>query len=121
MVSRKALTSGAATTDTAADVMVENVHHSMDTDASDAKLDKLPKILASSKKGTRQRGMQALATWLATRDASEEDLKKVWKGLFYAVWHADKVPVQEELIERVAGLMLNLGAEAAGRFLQVRS
>ncbi|GAQ77707.1 Nop52 containing protein [Klebsormidium nitens] len=118
MVSRKALGSRSGITDVHADVMVEEDRH-QPQGGDDAKLDKLPKILASSKKGTRQRGMQALATWLATRDASEEDLKKVWKGLFYAVWHADKAPVQEELIERVAGLMLSLEAEAARRFLQV--
>jgi hypothetical protein len=114
MVSRKMLAPEA-------DVSDEDVENTQAIEASDSKLDKLPKILASTKKGTRHKGMQALALWLTSREPSEEDLKKVWKGLFYAVWHADKAPVQEELINRVAGLMLSLSEESARRFLQVRT
>ena len=53
------------------------------------------KALASGQKKTRDAAMAALAAWLSARSSVEEaDLLKVWKGMFYALWHADKAPVQ---------------------------
>jgi hypothetical protein len=44
---------------------------------------------------TRERGLQALAKWLSLRQhVSDLDMRKIWKGLFYAFWHSDKAPVQ---------------------------
>lgn len=49
------------------------------------------------------------------------ELPRVWKALFFSLWHADKVPVQQELIARLAGLARPLraagGAAHAARFL----
>lgn len=44
---------------------------------------------------TRERGLQALAKWLSSREnVNDMDMQKIWKGLFYAFWHSDKAPVQ---------------------------
>ena len=47
------------------------------------------------------------------------DMKKIWKGLFYAVWHADGWDVQEELCEQIAGLMHELRHKVALTYLGV--
>ena len=56
---------------------------------------KFARALASNSKAQRDAALDALARWLAAREVVEEsDLLKVWKGMFYALWHADKAPVQ---------------------------
>lgn len=51
--------------------------------------------LASNSKKTRDGALTALASWLAARtEVADADLLKVWKGMFYALWHADKPDVQ---------------------------
>ena len=56
---------------------------------------KFAKALASNSKAQRDAALDALGRWLAAREVVEEsDLLKVWKGMFYALWHADKAPVQ---------------------------
>lgn len=56
---------------------------------------KFARALGSSDWQTREKGLQALTRWLSLRqDMSEDDMKKIWKGLFYAFWHSDKGPVQ---------------------------
>ena len=56
---------------------------------------KFARALGSSDWQTREKGLQALTRWLSLRqDLSENDMKKIWKGLFYAFWHSDKAPVQ---------------------------
>ena len=58
--------------------------------------------LASGDKEVRDAAFAALAKWLnARKDVPMLDMKKIWKGLFYAMWHADGWDVQEELAERV--------------------
>ncbi|KAK9274487.1 hypothetical protein L1049_021735 [Liquidambar formosana] len=67
------------------------------------------KHLASCNKTTRDKALKLLKTWLPTQpQLSDEDMKKIWKGLFYCVWHADKLPVQTELIDRLSSLLLTL-------------
>ena len=59
---------------------------------------KFARALASNSKKIRDGALASLARWLAARGVVEEaDLMKVWKGMFYALWHADKAPVQARL------------------------
>lgn len=56
---------------------------------------KFAKALANNDVKVRDRALQALSKWLAAREeVSELDLMKLWKGMFCAMWHADKAPVQ---------------------------
>ena len=76
--------------------------------------------LASGDKDVRDATFAALAKWLGSRtDVPLIDMKKIWKGLFYAVWHADGWDVQEELCEQIAGLMHALRHKVALTYLGV--
>ncbi|PQP99681.1 ribosomal RNA processing protein 1 homolog [Prunus yedoensis var. nudiflora] len=70
----------------------------------------LIKQLASCNKSGRDRALRVLLkTWLPTQlNLHDDHMKKLWKGLFYCVWHADKVPVQTQLIDRLSSLVLSL-------------
>lgn len=46
-------------------------------------------------------------------------MKKIWKGLFYCVWHADKAPVQSELINRLSSLLLTLDLPLSLQYFSV--
>ena len=60
------------------------------------------RALASNSKKQRDGALAALSRWLAARPSvAEADLLKVWKGMFYAMWHADKAPVQVRSCERL--------------------
>lgn len=53
------------------------------------------KALANNDVKVRDKALLALTKWLASREeVSELDLLKLWKGMFFAMWHADKAPVQ---------------------------
>ncbi|XP_038875379.1 ribosomal RNA processing protein 1 homolog [Benincasa hispida] len=81
----------------------------------------LVKLLASSNKATRDKTLRVIIkTWLPTQKSlSDGDMKKLWKGLFYCIWHADKVPVQSELINRLASLLLHLDLPLAVQYFSV--
>lgn len=53
------------------------------------------------------------------QDITEDELKKIWKGLFYCVWHSDKAPVQADLISRLAGILESLDLDVALTFFKV--
>ena len=56
---------------------------------------KLARALGSVDNPTREKGLEALARWLSRQGgASEEDVLKIWKGVFYCFWHADKASFQ---------------------------
>ncbi|KAJ7542451.1 hypothetical protein O6H91_10G107300 [Diphasiastrum complanatum] len=77
----------------------------------------LPKLLASPDKKVRERAIQLLVAWLsAQKKLTDLDLKKIWKGLFYCVWHSDKAAVQADLIQRLASLLLRLDLKIALQF-----
>ncbi|XP_010929297.1 uncharacterized protein [Elaeis guineensis] len=79
------------------------------------------KRLASCNKSIRDRAVRALTAWLPQQpeDAvSEGDLLKIWKGLFYCVWHSDKLPAQVDLINRLASLLDALAAPLADRYFE---
>jgi ribosomal RNA-processing protein 1 len=65
--------------------------------------------LAHGEKDVRDATFRALGKWLGSRsDVDMLDMKKIWKGLFYAMWHADGWDVQEELAETIGGLIHKL-------------
>lgn len=82
----------------------------MATNASEAGRS-LIKQLAFTQKSSREKALKlVLKSWLPSRSQPlpEEDAKKLWKGLFYCVWHSDKPLVQADLIDRLASLLLTL-------------
>lgn len=55
---------------------------------------------------TRDTALSVLSDYLAgLENASHEDMLKIWKALFYCMWHADKPLVQSELAGKLAGLL----------------
>lgn len=80
------------------------------------------KQLASCNRATRDRALRLLRSWLSAQTTasavSEEDLLKIWKGLFYCMWHADKLPVQAELVNRLASLLVSLEPSVSARYLE---
>lgn len=76
--------------------------------------------LASSNKRTREKAISLLVLWLTSqKQVKEDELKKIWKGLFYCVWHSDKLPVQADLIERLASLTEKLDIALSLQFFRV--
>ncbi|KAK7388181.1 hypothetical protein VNO78_22990 [Psophocarpus tetragonolobus] len=71
----------------------------------------LMKKLAHSNKTTREKALRVvLKSWLPSQSEalSDEDAKKLWKGLFYCMWHSDKPLVQADLVDRLSSLLLSL-------------
>lgn len=71
------------------------------------------KILAGNDKKLRDRGVKRLRKWLSARSNSEcsleyDDYMRLWKGLYYCMWMADKPLVQEELAETISCLVHSL-------------
>ena len=61
------------------------------------------RALASGAQKQRDAALAALSRWLASRsEVDETEMLKLWKGLFYAMWHADKPAVQASLRVRAA-------------------
>ena len=53
------------------------------------------RALASSDFHTRNEGVHALSSWIATStELSRPELMLLWKGLFFAFWHSDQAAVQ---------------------------
>ena len=78
------------------------------------------KHLASCNKKTRDTAVELLRRWLeAQTHVSDIDFKKIWKALFYYVWHADKHEVQSHLIDKIASLILTLNLALARHYFQV--
>jgi ribosomal RNA-processing protein 1 len=75
--------------------------------------------LASCNKTTRDRSLKlVLKTWLPEEtQLSDDEMKKLWKGLFYCLWHADKAPVQSALIDRLSSLLLSLQPSLSSHYL----
>ncbi|GLJ40563.1 hypothetical protein SUGI_0837200 [Cryptomeria japonica] len=78
------------------------------------------KQLASCEKKTRDRAVRLLESWLTAKatQVSDDELKKMWKGLFYCVWHADKRHIQADVIEKLASLIRTLDLPLAIHYLQ---
>ncbi|KAL1268727.1 hypothetical protein QQF64_034090 [Cirrhinus molitorella] len=67
--------------------------------------------LASNEKTIRNRALVKLRKYINARSErpeggfSEEELLKIWKGLFYCMWMQDKPMLQEELSTKISGLL----------------
>ncbi|CAL1414025.1 unnamed protein product [Linum trigynum] len=81
----------------------------------------LIKQLAASDNRTRSRSLRALlSTWLPSQSSlSDEDMRKLWKGLFYCLWHSDKLPAQAHLIDRLASLIPTLDSTFSAHYFSV--
>ena len=76
--------------------------------------------LASGDKDVRDATFVSLSKWLGAKsDIDVLDMKKIWKGLFYAMWHADGWDVQEELAEQMACLVHSLKHKVALSYVGV--
>ncbi|CAD6194238.1 unnamed protein product [Caenorhabditis auriculariae] len=65
--------------------------------------------LACGEPTTRRRALKVLHEWIvdqsSKRPFDENDLKRLCKGLHYVMWMQDKMLMQEELADRIAGLL----------------
>ncbi|KAJ6375995.1 hypothetical protein OIU77_000880 [Salix suchowensis] len=70
--------------------------------------------LASSDSKTRNKSLKILLNkWLPSQpQISEETMKKLWKGLFYCMWHADKSLAQNQLINKLSSLLTVIEVES---------
>ncbi|CAO2608573.1 Ribosomal RNA processing protein 1 homolog B [Lemmus lemmus] len=81
--------------------------------------------LASSEKAVRDRAVRKLRQYLSARTQSDtgsfsqDELLKIWKGLFYCMWVQDKPLLQEELADIISQLIHVVNSsEAQQLFLQ---
>ncbi|XP_059248428.1 ribosomal RNA processing protein 1 homolog B isoform X1 [Mustela nigripes] len=81
--------------------------------------------LASQEKGIRERAVRKLRQYLSVktqREAggfSQEELLKIWKGLFYCMWVQDEPLLQEELANTISQLVHVVNnSEAQHLFIQ---
>ncbi|KAF9671210.1 hypothetical protein SADUNF_Sadunf12G0023700 [Salix dunnii] len=70
--------------------------------------------IASSDSKTRNKSLKILLNkWLPSQpQISEETMKKLWKGLFYCMWHADKSLAQNQLINKLSSLLTVIEVES---------
>lgn len=81
----------------------------------------LIRLLASCDKATRDKALATLVkNWLPNQsEISDDDMKKLWKGLFYCVWHADKLPVQTQLIDQISSVLPTLDVPLSLHYFSV--
>lgn len=73
-------------------------------------------LLAGNEKKTRDIGVKKLKKWFYAKSASdkpftENELLRIWKGLFYCFWMSDKPLIQEELSERIGAMIETFATE----------
>ncbi|KAK8971480.1 hypothetical protein KSP40_PGU010627 [Platanthera guangdongensis] len=85
----------------------------------------IAKQLASCKQSSRNSAFRLLCSWLSNQNDDpsaagmlDPELIKIWKGLFFCVWHSDKAPAQLELINRLAFILSSLPPPLAGNYLE---
>lgn len=68
--------------------------------------------MAANDNKKRRGAIQGLIAWLKVRSAQspngvmdELEMRKLWRGLFFCMWLADKAPVQNELAMNIAELV----------------
>ncbi|NWR77466.1 RRP1B protein, partial [Centropus unirufus] len=81
--------------------------------------------LAANEKRIRDRALRKLRGYIGVRTQrpaggfSQDELLKIWKGLFYCMWMQDKPLLQEELADNIAQLIhVFQNAEARHLFIQ---
>ncbi|KAM0939304.1 putative nucleolar, Nop52 [Dioscorea sansibarensis] len=79
----------------------------------------IARLLASCNTSARGRAVRLFISWIPTAcpPPSDAELLKIWKGLFYALWHADKPPAQLSLASRLASLIESLPVDLSSRYL----
>ncbi|RUS80123.1 hypothetical protein EGW08_012122 [Elysia chlorotica] len=80
--------------------------------------------LASNEKKIRDRAIKRLRKYLFARSShgglTESDVIKIWKGLHYCMWMQDKPLLQEELSQKISGLLQSFSSpEGALLFMKV--
>uniref|UniRef100_A0A1A9X5H3 Ribosomal RNA processing protein 1 homolog n=1 Tax=Glossina brevipalpis TaxID=37001 RepID=A0A1A9X5H3_9MUSC len=91
---------------------------------------KIVKSLACNDLSRRNKQMRKLRKWLQLRAQSsfpftEEDFRRIWKGLYYNMWYSDKPLVQEDLAEQLGQLIdcfngnVELSVNFFGAFLNI--
>mmetsp|Transcript_8710 Transcript_8710/g.14635 ORF Transcript_8710/g.14635 Transcript_8710/m.14635 type:complete len:370 (-) Transcript_8710:171-1280(-) len=67
---------------------------------------KFGQLLVSNDKQIRDKAVKSLTQFLKhANDIDELELSKMWKALFYCMWHSDKRAAQADLAERLAAIM----------------
>lgn len=84
----------------------------------------LPRLTPARRRATdksiRDDAVKAVTRYLRqAHSLTELELSKVWKALFYCMWHSDKRPVQADLAERLSALVHALPAEKRPLFTRV--
>ncbi|NXU51959.1 RRP1B protein, partial [Turnix velox] len=81
--------------------------------------------LAANEKRIRDRALKKLRNYISVRTQrpaggfSQEELLKIWKGLFYCMWMQDKPLLQEELADNISQLIHVIqNTEARHLFIQ---
>lgn len=86
----------------------------------------LAQRLASNDKPVRTKAMKKLKKYITVRSQratggfTGDELLKLWKGLFYCLWMQDKPLPQEELSQRISGLLHSF-QDVDGQLLYVES
>ena len=71
---------------------------------------KLARKLAHVEREVRDAGLDNVRSFLRSRKSlPRPEMMKLWKGLFYSMWHSDKPLVQQELARSLSGLMHDVG------------
>lgn len=67
----------------------------------------------------REKAMSLLCLWLSSQKVLKEDeLRKIWKGLFFCVWYADKSQTEADMVDRLASLMEKLSVDLSVQFFK---
>ncbi|KAJ1962102.1 hypothetical protein IWQ62_003643 [Dispira parvispora] len=67
------------------------------------------KRLGSNEKEVRDRAVETLLQWLSSpREVSQEEMLKIWEGLFYCMWMSDKPLVQQALADQLSSALLTI-------------
>lgn len=76
-------------------------------------------ILQIPERKVRDRALESLTKFLqARRDLSLLDMLKVWKGLFYCVYHSDRPRTQQALARALARLVADIPRDTVQTFLR---
>ncbi|CAE8635933.1 unnamed protein product, partial [Polarella glacialis] len=77
------------------------------------------KRLAHTDKTVRDKGFSILKKWLAVHPELERlEYMKLWKGLYFGMWMADKRPVQQELSVNTAMLLNDVPREKRNMWIE---
>lgn len=65
--------------------------------------------------------LEPLEALLKSNPETVDNLEKVWKGLFYCMWHSDKLPVQDELCEEYSNILHKMDGNIGYQLLYIRA